>query len=297
MKKIQQTIIILCSFLLLPSCENDGGDSKINTQNGALPNIQKLSNSDSFIDLLALENNEEINLGFSADLALGKISSMDIVGFYIKPDGTLFKATLAKNITTFPTSFTLRRNDLYKAFENLNTPESFEIGDKLTISADLTLKDGTVLKIINDDGTNNFSSNIATSTLYKVFQTYNVSCPSDLGGTYKAISSGKSTESAVETSNPVSNFPYTVTLIDNGGGNYTIKDAFAGLYIYWYDIFGVTFETEGTFNDVCGTISGNFEGPFGEIVIYSGTVNQNGSINIHWTNEFDDFGDMILTKI
>lgn len=297
MKKIQHIITILCLLFLLPCCENDGGDSKISTQKGALPNIQKLTDSDSFIDLVAVQNNQEINLGFSVDLAIGKISSMNIIGLYIKSDGTIIKATLAENITTFPVTFNLSRNDLYDAFENLNTSEDFATGDQLIISADITLKDGTVLKIMNDDGTNNFSSNIATSNLYKVFQTYNVSCPSDLGGTYSVLTSGESTDGGVVTNNPVTNHPYTVTITDNGGGNYTISDSFGGLYIYWYDIYGLTFDVESDFTDICGSISSEFEDPFGSIVNYTGTVNPNGTISIHWTNDFGDFGDSILTKI
>lgn len=298
MKKIQHIITILCLLFLLPCCENDGGDSKISTQKGALPNIQKLENSDSFIDLVAVQNNQEINLGFSVDLAIGKISSMDIIGLYIKSDGTIIKATLASNITSFPVSFNLNRNDLYDAFENLNSSEDFATGDQLIISADITLKDGTVLKIMNDDGTNNFSSNIATSNLYKVFQTYNVSCPSNLGGTYSVLTSGESTDSGPSPSeNPISNYPYTVTITDNGGGNYTISDSFGGLYILWYDIYGLTFNVESDFTDICGSISSQFEDPFGSIVNYTGTVNPNGTITIHWSNDFEDFGDSVLTKI
>lgn len=297
MKNIKKIFTLLVLILLIPSCENDGGDSKTSTKEGALPDIQKLNNTDTFINLVAVQNGEDINLGFSVNPAVGDITSMDIIALYIKPDETIYKTILAANITTFPATFNLSKNDLYNAFEEISTYEDFATGDKLTISAELKLKDGSIQKIINDDGTNNFSSNIATSGLYKVFQTYNVSCPSDLGGTYSVISSGTSTDPGVETDNPVSNYPYTVTITDNGGGNYTISDSFGGIYIYWYDIYGLTFEVEGTFSDVCGTISGKFEEPFGTDVIYTGTVNPDGTLNIHWTNGYDDFGDSVLTKM
>lgn len=298
MKKIQHIITILCLLIFLPCCENDGGDSKISTQNGAVPNIQKLDNTDAFINLVAVQNNEEINLGFSVDLAIGKISSMDIVGFYIKSDGTIIKEILASNITTFPVSFNLTRDDLYDAFENLNSPEDFATGDKLIISADITLKDGTLLKIINDDGTNNFSSNIATSDLYKVFQTYNVSCPSALEGMYSVISSGESTDPFVSSSvNPISNHPYTVEIKAIGGGDYTISDAFGGLYILWYEEeYGVNYETEGTFSEICGTISGKFIEPFDTELIITGAVNPDGTLSMHWENGYGDYGDAVYTK-
>ena len=297
MKKISFLIVTLVVALLMPSCENDGGDSKIKTSKGALPNIQKISTTDAFIDLVAVQSGDAINLGFTVDLAIGDINSMDIMALYKKSDGTIYKAKLATGITTFPTTFNISQTDILNAFNELNSTGDFQIGDQLTITAELTLKDGRVQKIINDDGTNNFSPNIASSNLYKVFQTYNVSCPSDLEGTYSVISSGESTDSGPSPSeNPISNFPYTVEIKATGGGDYTISDAFGGLYILWYDIYGVDFEVEGTFSDVCGTISGSFQEPFGTEVIVTGTVNPNGTLSIHWVNGYDDFGDAVYTK-
>lgn len=298
MKKIQHTITILCLLLFLPSCENDGGDSKINSQNGALPNIQKLNNSDTFINLSALENGKDINLSFSVDLAIGEISSMNIVAFYTKVNGTTTKATLVSNIVSFPTTVTLKPNDIYKAFSNINSPEDLAPGDKLTVSADITLKNGTLLKIINDNGTNNFSSNIATSDVYKVIQTYNVSCPSDLEGIYSSITSGASTDPDVKPNvSPVSNYPYTVEIKALGGGDYTITDAFGGLYILWYkDLYKLTTNRRGTFSDICNTLSGKFEDPFGSDVIITGTVNPDGTISMHWESGYGDYGDAVYTK-
>lgn len=297
MKKIKFLIVTLAIAMLMPSCENDGGDSKIEFSNGALPNIQKISSTDAFIDLVAVESGTNINLGFTVDLALGEVSSMDVVGLYIKSDGSIYKATLATGITTFPATFNISQTDIINAFAEIKTKSDFKIGDQLTITAELTLKNGKVQKIINDDGTNNFSPNIATSNLYKVFQSYNVSCPSDLEGTYKVISSGTSTDSGPSPSeNPISNFPYTVEIKATGGGNYIISDGFAGLYMLWYDIYGVDFEVEGAFSDVCGTISGSFPEPFGTLVTVSGKVNPNGTLTIHWKNGYDDFGDAVYTK-
>ncbi|MEN9908415.1 MAG: hypothetical protein RLZZ540_1564 [Bacteroidota bacterium] len=290
MKKIQHIITIIGLLFLLPCCENDGGDSKISTQNGALPNIQKLSNTDSFIDLVAVQNNKEINLGFSADLAIGKVSSMDIVGFYIKSDGTITKGTLASNITTFPVSFNLKRADLYNAFENLNSTGDFATGDKLIISADITLNNGTEIKIINDDGTNNFSSNIATSNLYKVFQTYNVSCPSDLGGTYKFSTTNVGEPGGTFISSTLTG---TVTLTDKGGGVYDISDASFGGYdaLYGGDIAkGVQLQ------DICNQISFQGKDQYGDIYSFTSLVVNGKNLTFHWKNDYGEFGDTTLTR-
>lgn len=299
MKKIKIIFATLLFASLIISCENDGGSSKIDTKYGAVPNVQKTAGTDSFIDLTAINNGTNINLGFTVDRAVGDVSSMNIVGFYIKSDGTIYKATLIENVTEFPATFNISQANLINAFAELNTTSDFEVGDQLKITTELTLRDGSIQKIINDDGTDNFSSNIATSGTYKVVQSYNVSCPSDLGGTYSVISSGTSTDSGpTAEENPITNYPYTVTITDNGGGNYTISDAFGGLYLLWYDIYGITdADSKGEFNDICGVISGTFVEPFGTDTNITGTVNPDGTLSIHWENGYGDMGDSVYTKI
>lgn len=290
MKKIQNIITILCLVLLLPCCENDGGDSKISTQNGALPNIQKLANTDSFIDLLEVQSGGNFNLGFSAEVATGKVSSMDIVGFYIKSDGTISKAVLASKIISFPVTYTLNRDDLYNAFSNVNTPEDFESGDKFIISADITLTDGTVLKIINDDGTNNFSSNIATSNLYKVFQTYNVTCASYLAGTYNY--------STTNIGDPEGDFiddiiTGTVTFTDKGGGVYDISDAtFGG----WGALYEDSPATGVQLIDLCNQISFGGKDKYSETYSLTNIVVNGNTLSFHWKNSYKEFGDTTLTR-
>jgi len=297
MKKIKLIFTTLAILLLMPSCENDGGNSKINFKNGALTDLQKISTTDSFINLIAVNSGDDINLGFTVEKAIGDFSSMDIVGFYTKANGTIYKATLVSNVTTFPATFNISKTDLFDAFEELNTASDFELGDKLIITNQLTLEDGSIQRIINDDGSPNYSPNIASSGLYKVFLSYGVSCPSDLGGTYSVLSSGASTDSGPTPSeNPIANFPYTTVITDNGGGSYTMDDAFGGLLILWYDIYDLTFKVKGEFTDVCGNLSGSFTGAFGEINTITGGVNPNGSLNIHWENEWGDYGDAIYTK-
>lgn len=300
MKKIKIIFAIFTAVLLITSCENDGGKSQIGySSSGAVPNIQKNNSLDSFIDLIKIGNDSEISLGFSIDKAIGEINSMDVIGFYIKADGTVYKATLVDNVTTFPADIAINKTDILNAFAELNTKNDFALGDQLKITAELTLKDGTIQKIINNDGTNNFSSNVASSNLYKVFQTYNVSCPSNLGGNYSVISSGTSTDTGpTAAENPITNFPTNVVITDNGGGNYTVSDIFGGLYLLWYDIYEIKDgDSKGEFNDICKTISGTFKEPFGSVVIVTGNVNSDGTISIQWENGFGDKGSSIYTKI
>lgn len=298
MKKVKLIFKILAIIFLIQSCENDGGDSKLELQTAAVPNITKVANTDAFIDLIAINNSEDINLSFTIDLAQGNVASMDVILFYVK-SSAVYKATLEANVTTFPKEYSLTQSNLINLFAELNSEEDFEIGDQLVVTTELTLKDGTVIKILNDDASNSYGIDIANSPLFKVKQVYNVACPSDLGGVYNVVTSGSSTDPGPSASvNPIANYPYTVTITDNGGGNYTVSDAFGGVYILWYEMYGLTFEVEGTFDDVCGTISGSFPEPFGTDVIYTGSVDsETGVITINWINGYDDQGVSIFTKV
>ena len=56
MKNIKKIFAVLALLMLVPSCENDGGDSKLDLKYGAVINIQKTSSSDTFINLVSLIN-------------------------------------------------------------------------------------------------------------------------------------------------------------------------------------------------------------------------------------------------
>ena len=297
MKKIKLIFALLALVVLIPSCTNDGGDSKMEFENGGVPNLVKIATTDDFIDFLAVNNGETFNLGLNVSIGQGEISSMDIVAFYRKGDNVSAKAILETNITTFPATVNLSKDDIIAAFSELNSASDFVLGDQLTVSAELTLKNGTIIKILNDDGTANYGQDIANSTIYAVVQNYSVSCASDLGGTYSVLSSGTSTDSAPRPEdNPIRDYPYTTVITDNGGGSYTMSDAFGGVEILWYSSYGLNFEVEGSFNDLCGDLSGSFNGVLGDTNILTGTVNPDGTLSIHWENNFGDFGDAIYTR-
>lgn len=299
MKKIKLMFASLFALLAMLSCNDDGGDSKLSLQTGAVPDIRKVEGTPAIINLLEIQEGNDISISFSTKIAQGNVSSIDIVAFYYK--GTAFeKVTLAENVTTFPLTITLSKQDLIDKFSLLNADEDFILGDRLRVSADLVLSDGTAVKLLNDDGSQNFGPDISNASIYNVTTTYIVSCPSDLGGEYTSITSGSSTDSGpTPDENPISNYTSTVTLTDNGGGSYTISDPYAGLYNLWYDIYGITpgFNVSGTITDVCGTISGNFPEPFGGATTVDGVVNEDGTISYTWINDFGDTGTVVLTKV
>lgn len=120
-------------------------------------------------------------------------------------------------------------------------------------------------------------------------------CPSELQGTYIASSTGSSTDGG--TGEPtVTNFMYEVTIEKTGDLDYNISDGFAGVYIEWYGAaYGYTFETEGNFQDVCGSLSGSWTDGFQSEVTLEGTVNDDGTLTITWVNGFGDTATAIYT--
>lgn len=298
MKKIKLIFVSLFAAAMMLSCDDDGGDSKLNLESAAVPDITKSETNDAILDLLKIQDGEDITIGFSIEMAQGKISSLDIVSFYVKGDGSAEKVVLATNVTTFPTSMTLTKQQLIDKFTVLTGDADFELGDELIVSADLTLENGTIVKLRNDNGSQNYGQDIANSPLYSVTQFYPVACPSDLAGTYSVVSSGESTDSGPSPDiNPIANYPFTVTLTDAGGGTYDMSDAYGGLYLLWYAMYGITpSHSTAKIKDVCGTLSASYKGPFVESVTLEGTVNDDGTLTIHWENEFGDFGDSVYTK-
>jgi hypothetical protein len=191
MKKIKLLISVL-TLVFVSSCTSDGGTSVQKLTSGAVPKITKLASADSGINLIAINNGLDINLGLTVDKEDGNVQSMDIVGFYSK-SGVVSKAYLKKAITTFPSTVSFNKAALIDAFASLNSNADFKTGDGLTISAEITLTDGTVTKVFKDDGTPSYGSGLLS--IYKnMFQTYDITCPlndaSNFNGNYKVTKDG-----------------------------------------------------------------------------------------------------------
>lgn len=185
MKNIKILFTSLLFTVIAVSCDNDGGTSVINVTEGAIPDLRKEPSTDQGINIIALQNNEDINLGLNLKVATGQVASMNVVGYYTQ-SGVVKKAVIQSNVSSFPAKLSYKTADLVKAFP---TFKSFGLNDKLIISADLTLTNGTVIKTFNDDGTPNYGADIANSTIWKVSQTYTALCPLDdaslFSGNYK----------------------------------------------------------------------------------------------------------------
>ncbi len=293
MKNLKIILTFLALAMFTMSCESDGGTSALDLQEGAVTNLNKNAQQPAIIDLNKVESGEDVSIGFNIDLQYGAVSSADVIGFYSTADGNLYgPVTLEAGVTQFPADITMTVEDLIAAFSELTSRDDFQLGDQLIITAKLYLADGREIDLFNEDGTRNYGSDIHTSAVYNAQISYPVSCPSDLGGTYTVVSNGTSTDPGTP---PAVNLPYTVTITDNGGGSYTISDGVAGVYIYWYSKYGYTFETKGSFTEICGNLSGSWTESFGCTIELEGTVNDDGTLSIHWENCFGDVVDAVYT--
>ena len=100
MKKIKLILVSLFAVAMTLSCDDDGGDSKINVQEGAIPNIQKVEGSESFINLSELQAGMifYISRPFIAR-GLKHVASL-MLCFYINADVQL--KGIQQQLTTFP---------------------------------------------------------------------------------------------------------------------------------------------------------------------------------------------------
>jgi len=191
MKKIKYiAVTFILAIMMVTSCTDDGGSSVIDLTEGAVPNVQKTAGTEKSLNYAALSTGGSIKIGVTLSVARGDVASMNIVGYYTK--GTkVEKAVLTTGVTTFPTSVTYTEQDLYKAFTILNSPTDWGIADKLVISADITLKNGTVIKMFSDKGEKLFGADISNALIFSASQTYIMACPlndaSTFNGDYKVV--------------------------------------------------------------------------------------------------------------
>lgn len=178
MKNIKYILTILSVVFTMFSCERDDLATELNLTATAVPNITKLPAPIAQSISRAAIAAGNVTFGIKVERGLGEVKSMDIIGFYTYGPTTARVTTapvvLRSGITTYPQNFEFNQFDLITAFPYLTSISSFVTGDVLTITANLTMNDGRVVKMLNDDGTNNYSSEINTAVLYKAKQIYSV---------------------------------------------------------------------------------------------------------------------------
>ena len=286
MKNLKKLIVLIMISTFIISCQDDGGDSVIDFGNGGVPDMAKLSSLDGFINLNELIAGNDVQVGYSIDIARGDVSSADVIAFYRKSDGSVYgPITLNSGINSFPTEFfILSQDDIIVAFSEITSTDDIELADALVVTAKLYLTNGTEVNMFNDDGTRNYGSDIHTSTEFSAQIVFPVSCPSDLAGTYLVSSTGIGCCGV----NPITDYLYTVTVTDAGGGSYSLSDFSGGVYDGLFcGPFGICGDASGgNITDVCGTLSGSAADCCGDNIEFSGTVNGDGTWSVEVSSGF-----------
>ncbi|MEX0313393.1 MAG: hypothetical protein AB3N18_04385 [Allomuricauda sp.] len=283
MKNIKYFILLITIALIGFSCEDNGGTSVRVFETGIVPDMQKDASTDAFLDLVKINNGENISISFSAAVAKGEPTSIDIMGVYRAASGGVYNAVLFNNVS-LPADFSLSVNDIVANFDEITDASDIQLGDIVSISARFTREDGRVLDIINADGTSNVNSNITNSGLFTSVINYPVSCPSDIGGTYTVVNTGTGCCGV----SPITDYEFTVTVTDNGGGSYSLSElsggAYDGLFCGAFGICGSL--SPGDITDVCGTLSGSSADCCGSTIEFSGIVNPDGTWTVEVTSGF-----------
>ena len=171
MKKIKFILTIL-SFMLVYSCSKDNKSDREITQ-GAIPKITKVAGSQTDISSTLISTNTPLNLAISIGVQTGFVASMDIVGYYKNAAGNVYKGYFKKGITTFPTVYNFSQTDIVNAFSNIVVPGDIVVGDVIDVSTEMTLNNGSIVRIFNNDGSLSIGSGIITA-YPDSFQTYTV---------------------------------------------------------------------------------------------------------------------------
>lgn len=159
-------------------------------------------------------------------------------------------------------------------------PDNIEAGEVLTVVVRLTSSDVDVSPLYNE----------ATHSIQ-------ITCPSDLAGTYSYVSSGTSTDPCCPNRVDLTG---TVTItVGVDDITYGISDYSMGLYDAWY---GPAYNlapgsTPGNIQDVCGTISLlTASEAYGNTLTGTGTIDATtGVISYVWSNGWGDEGTATLT--
>ncbi|MDX2245138.1 MAG: hypothetical protein SF052_00065 [Bacteroidia bacterium] len=170
------------------------------------------------------------------------------------------------DITSFPANVTITPADVVNGL-------GVAVGDlKLGDQFDFTFKVNT------NNGT--FSAQDAF--------TIKPSCVSDLAGTYTVVTSGE----IGGGNGPYNNLAGEVVLTETAPGVYEADDITGGMYP---TVWGGNPEP-GSFEDVCNTLTIRpVTDQWGDTIVGSGEVNEDGTLDLNWSNGYGDTGAAVYT--
>jgi len=275
MKKILYSLIIIMAATFT-ACEDPGTDILYTEEYLELDAATTVTGSRTY-SYLRVNDGVGVPSGFIVNL--GAAHSASPINFTFEVDAS---STAIENLhyTLSGTSGTIQANSSTAELPITILDDNINPGETPTLVINLTGGDVSI------------NPNYATAS--HVMQ---VLCMSDLEGTYVTTSTGTSTDPCCPTETTVSS---EVTLTAGSGeGTYSISDWSAGMYLEWYDVYGITADTDlsTTVSDVCNNVSIAETGePFGNTFSAAGTVDEaTGVITYTWLSGWGDTAEVIMT--
>lgn len=279
LNKLYIYLAVIATSLSMTACFEDQGadaifeDNYVEFEDGRLPNGKTASFvrlSEDQVDIVDLQlnrvstsSNSPINVNIEVDP-----TSTAVAGVHYSMEATSATIGAGEFISTLPITV-------------------------LTGNIDPSEEPNLILNISSADGAE-ISTNYGSVTV-----AIRVICESELAGTYKVFwnrlqtGDGSGGPNQVLTDH-VFGTADEVTLEETGAGAYLLSDITFGLYPGGYDDAAPS----GRVFDNCGVITGDpsnvdqYADPF----TINGTVNEDGTLSIIWSNTYGDGGTVTLTK-
>lgn len=261
-------LFFLTLGLLMTSCEKDETTfSDLDSDANKRGAIMTVSGSDPGFYNLADADNAANSFSYGS---AGEDVSSAVLTLSFNGGTAVDVETLSSVPGSFNLSLTEAASEVGVAVGELSPGDVFTFGFKDVVTGSGTYNSGKTLDVA-------------------------VSCTSALAGTYNVSATGTSTDGCCPNETTVTG---TVTLTDASGGIYGISDWSGGLYLEWYDIYGIVADSNaGQIQDICNaiTIVDDTE-PFGETLEGSGSVDAGtGVITYTWSNGYGDQGTVTMT--
>ena len=291
MKKFFKIIIV--SFIALVSftaCNNNDSDYGVqNSVTVPFPGFEKLPSGSSFINAADVN---ATNLMYDVRIQSG-IELVNSLDLFIEWTGDSdFAPVLIKgNIlpSELPYSGSISGAQLTQYFPSISTL-GLEPGQKFIIFAVTHSTDGKSYPTYTSLGAGMSSNDLSSGLIdYLPYLSYDVSCPSDLAGTYQFSTTNFFVPGGSVQTTPTIG---SVTFTETAAGEYGISDASFGCWPFFY---GET--ADGLkFKDVCNKISFIGASQYSDTFTISNIVVNGSNFSFHWVTSYGEYGDTTLTR-
>ena len=309
---IKYSILTMMAWgmMALQGCEEErwGNIPNLNEHVGAITLIN-VNPDKTFFNALNDLSGEEVEFTLDVDgFEVTEVNSVDVELIFTENDATLDAEGNPADVTydpvfirtvqasELPATITFTAAEAVQAIQSFKpgfTLDSLQVGDGFNLIFPINTADGRRL-------TTALSSELCNEPVQPSFGgcnvAWSVACPSNIPtGTYSTtVTTAQSTDGCCTA--PVTNFESTVEITSPSPGVYRVDDIFAGLYIEWYDVYGLTFKVPQNFTDVCNNLSASFSDPFGGGVTMEGSYDPDtGVITFEGVNTFGDTWSMVWT--